>query len=119
VHEIVGTHVVGSAAGAAGGPTPPARAVQATLAHQTLHTLVVHLTPKAEPQLGGHPGHAIGAEGLLMDLGDQVAELTVGDLPWRRVRLLLPPRINAERDTFIVVQHASTGRSAHRSTMKA
>jgi hypothetical protein len=41
----------------------------------------------------------------------------------KQVRPFLSPAChqakNADRDTFIVQQHAATGRSAHRSAMKA
>jgi hypothetical protein len=53
---------------------------------------VVHVTAKAQPELGGHPAGAVGAEALLVDLGDEVTEFAVGEHPRRRVRLGVTPR---------------------------
>jgi hypothetical protein len=74
-------------------PVAPAAgdALQTTFAHQPLDTLVVHLTTQPEPQLGGHPAGAVGAEALLVDLDDEVTQFAVGEHPRRRVRLSVPP----------------------------
>jgi hypothetical protein len=80
---------------------------------------VVHVVGQPEAQFGGHPARAVSAEGLRMDLGNEVSQLAIGEHPLSRVRMSMPLGKNADPDSFIVREHAATGRSAHRSTMKA
>lgn len=93
VHQVIGTWIGCLAAGAALGSPATRDPLEALLAHQTLDALVVHLTTESEAQLGGHPPGAIGAEALLVDLGDEVCEFALGEHPRCRVGLAVTPGV--------------------------
>lgn len=67
-------------------------ALQATLAYQPIHAFAVHLTAEPESQLGGHPATVVGAEALLVDLGNEVAQFATGEHLASRVGLSVTPR---------------------------
>jgi len=73
---------------------------------------------KAETQLGGHAPPSVGAEAGVVHLDEEIAKIAIGEHPQCRVRLVIPPRVNADFDTFIARHADSTGTSAHRSAMK-
>jgi len=93
MHEIVRTRISGQGPGAAFAAPAAGDALQAAFAHQPLDTLVVHLATEPEAQLRGHPAGAVGAEALLVDLGDEVTEFAVGEHPLGRIRLGVTPGV--------------------------
>ena len=91
MHEIIRTCVVGPRTRAALAPPAAGDALQTALAHQPLDPFVVHVATEPETQLGGHPAGAVGAEALLVNLDNEVAQLAVGEHLVCRIRLSMTP----------------------------
>jgi hypothetical protein len=73
------------------GPTAASDAGEAVLAHRAFDAFVVHLSAEPESQLGSHRPAAMGAEVLIVDLADQLAEVGIGEHSRGRVRVGMSP----------------------------
>src|SRR5262249_30637625 len=90
-------------------PTLLAAALQAVQAHQPPHP-PPPAHPPASEQLVVHPGRAVGAVGVVVDLPDRLEQLTVGYLPGRGdVLLALVVGGTGDLEQFTGVLDAVTG----------
>ena len=93
MHQIIRAHVEGPGAGAALRAAAASHPLEAAFAHHPSDALVVDLAAEPEPQLGRHAPPPVGPEALIVDLDDQITEVTIGEHPCRRVDLQVPPGV--------------------------